>query len=182
MTMTAVQNGKKKRTRVARKIGRGNHGGSPPGPSTGQGVSLGHGSPDKDQPKLPVTSNMGSKGGTSGATRQEVNREVSQFCKCTRHLTCGHICTLRYKGQSCTNFLCHGRSSNTVEGKPSPATAGLRSTLHRFLQTPENIEQDHQGTIKTQDADLGTDRAPVLTDPGAVGLKDGGAQDTPKEK
>ena len=68
-----------------------------------------------------------------------------------------------------------------MEGNPSPVTAGLRSTLHRFFPTTENLERDHKGTIDPKYLDPEPERALDFTDPDVTVLKDSGYQDAPED-
>ena len=47
------------------------------------------------------------------------------------------------------NCMCFSQCCNKVIGKPSPATAGSRATLHRFFETPENTTKQ----VKSSDSD-----------------------------
>ena len=72
--MTDFQDRNNNRMCRAQRSDTSKHGGGPPEPSNGQVFSLGHGISDKEQPKLPGTSYMGSKGGPSISAIQKFNR------------------------------------------------------------------------------------------------------------
>ena len=52
--------------------------------------------------------------------------------------------------------MCFAQCCNKVTGKPSPATAGSRATLHRFLETPEKaIKEAKRPTTYNEDRETG---------------------------
>ena len=48
--------------------------------------------------------------------------------------------------------MCLSQCCNKVDGKPSPATAGSRATLHRFFLTPDKT-QEPKSAIDDEDKD-----------------------------
>ena len=54
--------------------------------------------------------------------------------------------------------MCFSQCCNKVKGKPSPATAGSRATLHRFFETPEKPSKEARGTSSLNE-DRGTGEA-----------------------
>ena len=51
--------------------------------------------------------------------------------------------------------MCFSQCCNKVKGKPSPATAGSRATLHRFFETPEKPSKPASGSSSLNE-DRGT--------------------------
>ena len=125
---------RRKRTRGAKKQGAVDVATEFTSDSVFQRAGLGHG---PEQPNLPGTHPTGASTGVSGSKREKVDREVERCCQCTRHSTCCRTCACKERGTVCTNCMCFSQCCNKVTGKPSPATAGSRDTLHRFFETPE---------------------------------------------
>ena len=98
--------GRKKRTRGAKKRAAGKVGAGPLGTASDQGAGLGHGSPEKEQPKAPGTISTGIILGESKSKREKVDREVERCCQCTRHSTCSRTYECRERGSACTNCMC----------------------------------------------------------------------------
>ena len=54
------------------------------------------------------------------------------------------------------NCMCFSQCCNKVTGKPSPATAGSRATLHRFFETPEKaIKEAKRPTSYNEERETG---------------------------
>ena len=97
---------------------------------------------------LPGTHPTGASTGVSGSKREKVDMEVERCCQCTRHSTYRRTCACKEIGTACTNCMCLSQCCNKVTGKPSPATAESRATLHRFFETPEKITKQ----VKSSDS------------------------------
>ena len=67
-----------------------------------------------------------------------------------------------------------------MEGNPSSATAGLRSTLHRFLPTPEKNTKDHKEENDLEDRVPDPDMAPVSIDLHYYGPNNDGSREEPE--
>ena len=74
--------GRRKRSRVVKKLGAAGVATARDGVSGFQRAGLGHG---QEQPKLPGTQPTGASTGVLISKREMVDREVERCCQCTRH-------------------------------------------------------------------------------------------------